>query len=256
MNSWKLTLEYDGSRYSGWAEQENAPRTVMGQLRKACEEVMGTRVDLMGAGRTDAGVHAAGQVAHLKSPARRTYHPEQLMRLLNDALPYDIAVLAAREVPGRFNARHDAIARAYTYQFATRKTAFSKKYVWWIKESLDVARMKEAASLIPGRHDFTCFRAKDPLRPNESPVVVVNSASIEVQDELLLFHIEASHFVWRMVRRLAGCLARVGMGEISVDDFRSLIDNKPNPGLDPAAWTAPSSGLFLAAVRYPAPYEE
>jgi tRNA pseudouridine38-40 synthase len=250
VKTWKLTLEYDGSRYSGWAEQANAPRTVMGELRKAASGLFGGTIELAGSGRTDAGVHAAAQVAHLRATPRRPVPPQQLMRLLNEALPADIAVLEVQEAPAKFHARHSAASRSYVYQISTRKTAFAKKYVWWIKEPLDVERMQQAAALIPGRHDFVRFCAKDPSRPGESTVVVVNGASVERQDDLILFHVEASHFLWRMVRRLAGCLVKVGLGELKPEEFADLLAAR-GKGHDVASWTAPASGLFLEKVNYP-----
>ncbi|MBI4891266.1 MAG: tRNA pseudouridine(38-40) synthase TruA [Acidobacteria bacterium] len=250
MKTWKLTLEYDGSRYSGWAEQINAPRTVMGELRKAAAEIFKGPVDLGGSGRTDSGVHAAAQVAHLRGAPRRPLPPALLMRLMNEALPADIAILDAQEMPAKFHARHSAVSRSYVYQISTRKTAFSKKFVWWIKDPLDLAKMQQAAALIPGRHDFVRFCAKDPSKPGESTIVVVNSASVEPQDDLILFHVEASHFLWRMVRRLAGCLVKVGLGELKVEEFAQLIEARGKQH-DVAAWTAPASGLFLEKVNYP-----
>ncbi len=249
VNCWKLIIEYDGSRYSGWAEQTNA-RTVMGELRKAVELFLGARVELAGSGRTDAGVHAAAQVAHVKAEVKRRIAPEQFMRAVNDELPYDIAVLSLVPAPDGFHARHDAIARRYVYQISARKDAFSKKYVWWIKEPLDVEVMKQAAALAVGRHNFTRFRAKDDARPNESTIVEVHSSEIVVQDSLILYRIEASHFLWRMVRRLAGCIVKVGRGELTVEQFSQLLANR-GPALDVAAWTAPAAGLFLEAVDYP-----
>ncbi|MBM3794202.1 MAG: tRNA pseudouridine(38-40) synthase TruA [Acidobacteria bacterium] len=249
--TWKLIIEYDGSRYSGWQEQINA-RTVAGEIRQAAEKLFSGRIELMGAGRTDAGVHAAGQVAHLRAETRRPVATQELMRRLNEETPFDIAVLEVHEAPPGFHARHDAVARSYVYQFATRKTAFSKKYVWWIKDKLNIARMAEAAKLIEGRHDFTCFRAEDPTKPDDSPIVVVESCEIEEQPDtgMILFRIRASHFVWRMVRRLAGVIAKVGLGEVTVAQFAKLLDGKPDAHLDVAAWTAPSSGLFLEGVTY------
>jgi len=122
--------------------------------------------------------------------------------------------------------------------------------VWWIKQPLDVASMQTAAALIPGRHNFVCFRAADPSRPGESTTVVVTSAEVGIDDNLIVFRIEASHFVWKMVRRLAGTLVKVGLGEVTVEEFASLLTGRKNPKLDVAAWTAPASGLFLEAVRY------
>jgi tRNA pseudouridine38-40 synthase len=252
LRAWKLTLEYDGSRYSGWAEQENAPRTVMGELRKAAEELFGGEVELGGAGRTDAGVHATGQVAHLKVPLSGIPPTlDELLLSLNEELPFDIAVREVEEVPSRFHARHDAVSRTYVYRFARQKDAFSKKFVWWIKEPLNLEAMRRAVELLPGRHDFILFRAEDPSRPDESTIVEVKSATLEEDGRLLLFRIEASHFIWRMVRRVTGALAKVGLGELSVEEFRSLLNAEPIDDFEIAAWTAPSSGLFLDHVTYP-----
>ena len=250
MKTWKLTLEYDGTRYSGWQEQKNA-RTVAGELRAAAEDYLGVQVELGGAGRTDAGVHAAAQVAHLRVNLRRLPQPHELVRALNTRLPADIAVLEAELAPNSFHARHDAITRSYVYQISNRKSAFSKRYVWWVNEALDVERMDECARLIPGRHDFVCFAATDPARPGESTIVVVESASVSQDDgDLVLFRIEASHFLWRMVRRLAGILVRIGKGEVSRDQFEQLLDGRLGKKIDVAGSTAPASGLFLDGVKY------
>jgi tRNA pseudouridine38-40 synthase len=250
MQTFRLILEYDGSRYSGWQEQINA-RTVQGELKLAVQDLFRTDVEVQGAGRTDAGVHAVGQVAHLKirdkAPALSA---SKILRELNERLPATIAIVDVAEVPPRFHARHDAVSRAYFYQISTRKAALSKRFVWWVKEPLDIARMQKAAALIAGRHDFVAFRAADPSKPDESTIVVVTSAEISVDDNLVVFRIEASHFIWKMVRRLTGTLVRVGRGEVSVDQFRDLLAGKKNPKLDIAAWTAPASGLFLEGVRY------
>jgi tRNA pseudouridine38-40 synthase len=250
MQTFRLTLEYDGSRFSGWQEQTNA-RTVQGELKVAAQDLFRTDLELQGAGRTDAGVHAVGQVAHLKLRGKGpALTASQILRDLNDKLPASIAVLEVAEVPPRFHARHDAKSRAYFYQISTRKAALSKRFVWWIKEPLDVASMQQAAALIAGRHDFMAFRAADPSKPGESSIVVVESAEIAVDENLIVFRIEASHFIWKMVRRLTGTLVKIGRGEVSVEEFRDLLSGKKNPNLDIAAWTAPASGLFLEGVRY------
>jgi tRNA pseudouridine38-40 synthase len=249
LNTFKLFLEYDGSRYSGWQEQKNA-RTVMGELRKAAVTVFHGDVEIQGAGRTDAGVHALEQVAHVKSARQVREAPAELCRRLNDFLPADIVVLKVEPAPRNFHARRDAVSRSYIYQISTRKQAFTKKTVWWIKEALDVDAMRRAASLLVGRHDFICFRAADAARPDESTIVVVESATIEAEDDIIQFRIEASHFLWRMVRRIVGCLVRIGTGEFREQDFSRLIEGHPNAALDIAAWTAPASGLFLESVRY------
>ena len=249
MRTYKLTLEYDGSKYSGWQDQINA-RTVQGELKQAAFELLGGDLDVQGAGRTDAGVHAVGQVAHIKTPRVPRLTPTELMRELNERLPSSIAVLECIEAPPRFHARHSATSRAYFYQISTGKAALSKKFVWWIKEPLDLERMQQAAALIPGRHDFSAFRAADKSKPDESTIVVVDSAEVAEDDHLIVFRIEASHYLWKMVRRLTGTLVKVGLREISVEDFQSLLKGKKNARFDIAAWTAPSAGLFLESIKY------
>jgi tRNA pseudouridine38-40 synthase len=249
MISFKVLLEYDGTRYSGWQEQKNA-RTVMGEVRKAAEEVLGEQLEMQGAGRTDAGVHALGQVMHLKVAGAVKHSPETIKRRLNDLLPADIAILDVATAPRNFHARHDARSRIYIYQISRRKQAFTKRYVWWVKEDFDLKRMQQAASMLIGRHDFVCFRAADAARPDESTIVEVERAVIEVEEDIIQIRIEASHFLWRMVRRVIGTLVKVGKGEVSLEEFRRLIDGKCDSRLDVAAWTAPASGLFLEEVRY------
>jgi len=251
MKAWKLTLEYDGTRYSGWQEQQNA-RTVQGELRKAAEDFFGTRVDLGGAGRTDAGVHALAQAAHLKVEPRRAKiksvpRPQELLYALNDRLPADICVLEVEETDPRFHARHDAVARSYLYQISTRRTAFGKKYVWWVKDKLDVAAMSKAAQLIAGHHDFVTFSKRDAARPDESTIVAVESAEVTTEEHLILFRITASHFLWNMVRRLVGTLVEVGRHNLSVEDFAAMLNGKSGAA---AVWTAPPSGLFLESIEY------
>src|SRR5215469_15627311 len=248
--TYKLTLEYDGSKFSGWQTQTNA-RTVQGELQRIADEIFGVETDIQGAGRTDAGVHALGQVAHLKvrSP-RRKLAPGQLLSDLNERLPSSIAVVDLVEAAPNFHARHDAVARTYFYQISTRKTALSKRYVWWIKQPLDFRAMSEAASRIAGRHDFVAFRAADPSRPRESTIVVVDSAEVGRDEHLFIFRIEASHFLWKMIRRLTGTLVKIGLGEVSVEQFRGLLEGHRDSKLDVAAWAAPAAGLFLESVRY------
>ena len=249
MTTWKLTLEYDGTKYSGWQEQLNA-RTVQGELRKAAEGYLGVEVELQGSGRTDAGVHALAQVAHLRVKRKSNPPPDELLRALNERLPADIAIVEAERVADSFHARHDAVSRAYLYQISLRKTAFSKKYVWWVKDKLDVPLMARAARMLIGRHDFVCFRAQDAARPDESTIVVVESAEVDVDGDMVVFRIEASHFLWRMVRRIVGVLVRLGTGEITLEDYETLLSGRCRRTLDVAAWTAPSAGLLLESVQY------
>src|SRR4051812_32166811 len=151
----KVTVEYAGTRYSGWQIQKNA-KTIQGEIDRAVRTVTKRNdFELYGSGRTDAGVHALGQVAHLD--VATPLQAETLVRLLNEELPADINILAAAPVPHRFHARHDAVARRYLYQIARRRTASAKPFAWWVREPIDVARMRRAAAAFVGFKDFATF---------------------------------------------------------------------------------------------------
>lgn len=243
MPRFKLTIEYAGTRYSGWQIQNNA-RTVQGELDRAVREVTGEReVEIYGSGRTDAGVHALAQVAHLE--IQTTLPPATLRWRINDALPSDINVLRIEKVRHKFHARHDAVARSYIYQVSRRRTAFAKAYVWWVKEPLDVTRMRELAQRFVGRHDFQSFSDDDP--DEKSTEVLLEGLEIYEDGDLILFHVEGSHFIWKMVRRLVGVLVEVGRGGMSVEAAAALLIEK---SVAPARLTAPASGLLLERVYY------
>ena len=249
MKTWKITLEYDGTKYHGWQEQNNA-RTVLGELRQAAGDLFGEPCDMQGSGRTDAGVHAIAQVLHLRVDTHRGWKAFEIQYGLNDRLPSDIVVLDVEEAPYNFHARHDAELRSYVYQISIRKTAFAKRHVWWVKEKLDPKPMMEAAKLLVGRHNFVNFVALDPSKPGESTIVHVNSASVVADDFMLVFHITASHYLWKMVRRIVGTLVKIGHHEVTVEQFAQLLEGKPMAELPVPEWTAPASGLFLEKVTY------
>ena len=239
MPRFKLLIEYAGTRYSGWQIQQNA-RTVQGEIDKAIRMAFRPReFELYGSGRTDAGVHALAQVAHLE--LYTSLAPEPLRRKLNDELPADIHVIAVEKVPHRFHARHDAVSRSYLYQICRRRTAFGKPFVWWIKEPLNIAAMREAAALFEGMKDFRGFTADDPAE--KSTVVLVDGIEIAESGPLVLIRVRGSHFLWKMVRRLVGVLAAIGRGDLRPGD--AIKDT-----VDVAALTAPAAGLFLEGVYY------
>jgi tRNA pseudouridine38-40 synthase len=245
MRVWRVELEYEGTRYAGWQAQPHA-RTVQGELMKAAEQFFNGRVEVGGSGRTDAGVHALRQVAHLKSkPAGRAPDASQLKTGLNKLLPHDVNILRVAAARPNFHARHDAVGRFYVYQIATRRTAFGKPFVWWVRDRLDVKSMKAACRLVEGRHDFSSFCES----PGEqrSTLVEVTRAELLTDGGLVLFRVGASHFLWKMVRRVVGALVEVGRGSLSVEEFGGLLERYSNA---PAAWTAPPSGLFLERVLY------
>ena len=239
----KLTIEYAGTRYSGWQIQKNA-RTIQGEIDRAIRETTGIpEFELYGSGRTDAGVHALAQVAHLD--IHTTMPPATLRRRLNDALPSDIVIIEVEKVRHRFHARHDAVGRSYLYHVTRRRTAFAKPFVWWVKEDLDAGRMREAARRFVGFHDFGSFSDDDPSE--KSTEVLVDTLDIHDDGDLILFHVEGSHFIWKMVRRLVGVIVEVGRAGMTPDEAAGLLTSGSNAV---ARLTAPASGLFLERVYY------
>jgi tRNA pseudouridine38-40 synthase len=246
MPRFKLTIEYAGTRYSGWQIQKNA-RTVQGEIDRAVRSVtLRKDFELYGSGRTDAGVHALAQVAHLD--VATSLPPDALVERLNGELPADINILGARVVPHRFHARHDAVARRYLYQIARRRTAFAKAYVWWVKEGIDVNRMQLAAGTFVGFRDFEAFAESDARGDSDrSTEVRLDRIDIGEADGLVLVGVEGSHFLWKMVRRIVGVLVEIGRGKLEPEAVARLMGGSSEA---PARLTAPASGLFLERVYY------
>ena len=243
MGRYRIDLEYDGTRYSGWQVQRNA-RTVQGEVVAALERVFDHKpFQFEGAGRTDAGVHALLQTAHLDS--LRDVPPPVLRMKINDLLPPDINVLRITRVASTFHARHDAVERSYLYQVSRRRTAFAKRYVWWVKDPLQLPRMVDVASQFVGLHDFSSFSATGQQGDTR---VKVNSLQVQECGDLILVRITASHFLWKMVRQIVGVLVEVGRGQLQSRDVEGFL---ARPSRRPAELTAPPSGLFLERVRYP-----
>ena len=248
MPRFKLTLEYAGTRYSGWQVQKNA-RTVAGEIERAIYDAAKRReFELYGAGRTDAGVHALAQVAHLE--LYTDLAPEILRRRINDELPADIHIRTVDKAPHKFHARHDAVERAYLYQISRRRTAFGKPFVWWIREPLSIDAMRDAARAFIGMQRFDAFTADDP--EDKSTKVLVEAVEIEEAGALVLLRVRGSHFLWKMVRRMVGVLAAVGRGELPAAEAGRFLEagDAPVAKKMAAALAAPAAGLFLEAVRY------
>jgi tRNA pseudouridine38-40 synthase len=238
-----MTLEYDGTRYRGWQSQKNTDRTVQGVLVRAARELFEEEISIGGSGRTDAGVHALAQVAHLK--AKRKMAEKEIEHGLNDRLPFDVNVLSVEPAAASFHARHDAKSRTYLYRISRRRTAFDKRYVWWVRDRLNVTAMSRAAKTIAGRHDFSSF-CENPEGQDSTVVVVAKSDVLDMLHEIHC-RVEASHFLWKMVRRLVGALVEVGRGNLTGEGLEKLLREKSG---EPAKWTAPPSGLFLEKVSY------
>jgi tRNA pseudouridine38-40 synthase len=218
-------------------------RTVQGKLLEAAEKIFkNEKVDVQGSGRTDAGVHALCQVAHLD--VKTVLAPEIIRMKLNDELPSDINILDVGRTHPKFHARHDAISRSYLYQISRRRTAFGKNYVWWIKDKLDYSRMHSSAEKFIGMHDFVSFADED--QEEKSTKVLIEDVQMKEAD-LILIRIIGSHFLWKMVRRMIGVLVEIGRGRLSEQDLKRFLNSRSS---EPAKFTAPPSGLFLEQVIY------
>lgn len=244
MPRFKVYLEYEGTRFAGWQIQKNA-KSIQGEFFRVIEDAFGTKTfEFYGSGRTDAGVHAIEQVAHLDVQTQLS--PEKIKYALNDRLPHDINVLNVEKANPRFHARHDAAARSYIYLISRRKTALGKQYVWWIKDGLDFEAMQAAAEAYSGFKDFSAF--SDDTPEEKSTMVELNFADLYEYGDTIIVHIVGSHFLWKMVRRMVGILAEVGRGNLKAREVpRLFIDDNPNI----ARYTAPPSGLFLEKIYYP-----
>lgn len=243
MPKYKMIIEYDGTSYSGWQGQTNA-RSIQGTLIETARHVLGCEADIQGAGRTDAGVHALGQVAHLEVP--RKLSPRAIMEKMNDELPSNINILRLEEAKADFHARHHAQGRSYLYILSSKRTAFGKRYVWWVRDPLDMKTMETAMKMFQGFHDFLSFADKR-MDKGASSLVQIDFAAVEKCDHLILFRITGSHFLWKMVRRLVGVTVEAGRGKLSIRDIEAMMKA---PSDIPARCTAPPSGLFLEQVLY------
>ena len=243
MNKYKMVLEYDGTNYSGWQTQKNA-KSIQGTLIAAAQTFLGVPVDIQGAGRTDAGVHALGQVAHLE--CTKKMNPETLRIGINDQLPAGINILQVTNTDLRFHARHSAVSRSYLYLIAKRRTAFGKKYVWWIKDHLHISKMQLALEVFSGFHDFASFADKR-MDKDTSTKVDVEKVQLKDLDGLIALRVVGSHFLWKMVRRIVGITAEAGRGKLSPKDIEQMLTSYSEA---PAHFTAPPSGLYLEKVLY------
>jgi tRNA pseudouridine38-40 synthase len=243
MARFKIYIEYEGTRYSGWQMQKNS-KSIQGKLYEAAGKIFnGEKCEIYGSGRTDSGVHALCQVAHLE--VRTMLAPEIIRMKFNDELPADINIIEIEKANPKFHARHDAKSRNYVYQISRRRTALGKSFVWWIKDELNFEKMVKASKLFIGMHDFRSFADKDD--EEKSTKVLIEDARLKEDGDLILVRLTGSHFLWKMVRRIIGVLVEVGRGKLEEKDIKYFLEhNSPTP----AKYTAPPSGLFLEKVAY------
>ena len=244
MGNLRLDICYDGSRYRGWQRLSGADNTLQGKIETALSRILGENVEISGSGRTDAGVHAMGQVAsfHCQSDMLA----EEILVQLRRYLPEDIGIISCREVSPRFHARLNAKEKIYRYRIwnSEKPCVFDRKYVWVDTESLDIGAMKQAAKLLTGAHDFSAFCANPKMK--KSTVRCVQEISIERRGEELQLTFRGNGFLHNMVRILVGTLVEVGRGERDSQSVTQLFGAKR----EMAGFLAPASGLCLMEVIY------
>jgi tRNA pseudouridine38-40 synthase len=240
----KLILEYDGSRYAGWQRQPDQP-TIQEAVETAVLQLTQATVSVIGAGRTDSGVHALGQVASFR--IERPWTPREWIRGMNARLPEDIAVRSAAIVPDDFHARYAARGKLYQYRILNRgeRPALDRAYVWHVHKALDQQAMEQAATFLVGSHDFSSF--EDSLTDNEDPVCDLRQLSLSRQGDLLTIHAYADRFIKHMVRSIVGTLVEVGHAKRKPEAVKAILAAKDRTA---AGRTAPPQGLFLVRVDY------
>ncbi|MGE5581661.1 MAG: tRNA pseudouridine(38-40) synthase TruA [Bacillota bacterium] len=240
----KLVLAYDGTRYAGFQRQSNGV-TIQEELETAISKITGSQVKLIGAGRTDAGVHARGQVANFYSET--TIPVEKLLKALNAVLPDDIIVKSVTEAAPAFHARFSALSKTYSYRIYNSefRPVFERNFVYHYKYPLDVGKIEETCLLIVGKHDFKSFQAAG--SPVKTTIRTVNFCRVHRDGPEIIFTINADGFLYHMVRNIIGTLILVGNGRLTKNQFRRILEQHDR-GL--AGPTAPAGGLCLEEVFY------
>ena len=243
--NYKMIIQYDGSRYDGWQKQGNTGNTIQGKLEDVLSRLAGERVEIHGAGRTDAGVHAEAQVASLR--LSKAVPTEEILGYVNRYLPEDIAVSSVEEAPERFHARLSAKGKVYRYSLRLGGTpdVFRRKYQYRIEEPLDIDAMKKAAALLTGTHDFKAFCSNK--RYKKSTVRTVHSIDITLEGANMSISYRGDGFLYNMVRIMTGTLLEVGLGLRSPEDIPTLLASLDRSY---AGKTAPAQGLCLVEVEY------
>ena len=245
MQNYKLTLQYDGSRYNGWQRQGNTENTIQGKLNEIIGRYLGEEIDIAGSGRTDAGVHAYGQVANFKT--NKCLDKERFLVDINSFLPHDIRIVKVESVDERFHARLSAVSKTYEYVIDNGFVAdvFARKYAYRVDASLDVEKMRAAAGLLTGTHEYVSFCGNKKFK--KSSVRTVTEISITESDGKIRISFAGNGFLQNMVRIMAGTLIEAGLGKRKPETMRDILEARSR---EAAGMMAPPEGLFLKEVEY------
>lgn len=245
MTNFKLTIQYDGTRFSGWQKQGNTDNTIQGKIENILKKLTGEEIEIHGSGRTDAGVHAIKQIANFKTNV--ILSETEIRDYLNKYLPLDIRILDVMTVDNRFHARLNAKSKHYRYTIDNGDVAniFHRKYMTRLTKNYDIDMMKKAAGLLIGEHDFKSFC--DNKRMKKSTIRKISDIQINNSAGIITIDFYGNGFLYHMVRILTGTLLMVGTHEISCDDIPAIIEKKSR---DAAGFTAPPQGLCLVEVDY------
>lgn len=243
--NYKLLIQYDGSRYDGWQRQGNTGQTIQGKIEEILKRLLETEIEIDGAGRTDAGVHALGQVANFH--INRKLDTEKLLKDLNTYLPEDIGILEVTEVPERFHSRLNATGKIYRYRVATGqgKNVFERKQIYPLNEMLDMNMMQKAAELLIGEKDFRGFSTGK--KTKKSTVRNLKEIRIQERADEVILEFEGDGFLYNMVRILTGTLLEIGMGKREISSIPEILKRQDRAL---AGFTAPARGLTLVEVFY------
>jgi tRNA pseudouridine38-40 synthase len=244
MSTIKLTIEYDGTAYAGWQRQPHQP-TVQGAIETALTRITQERISVLAAGRTDAGVHARGQVASFQS--HKSIPVNKWALALNSCLPPDISVLSSEHVPESFHARYSAKEKVYEYRIYrhSSRPALDRNRVWHLPYDLDIEAIRQAMSSLVGPHDFTSFQG--PRSNTSDPICVISQISLSSDLMTLTIQIQANRFLKQMVRAIVGTLAEIGRHKRSTDCLPDILQVRDRRA---AGETAPPQGLCLVQVLY------
>ena len=244
----KITIEYDGTKFSGWQIQNKGQRTVQGEIKKAIKKIFSQDVSIIGSGRTDSGVHASGQVANFQIQSEMP--SEKIIKALNGNLPEDIVILDAKDVKKTFHAQYKAKSKIYQYTILNRKTrgVLVRKHCLYYSKPLNLTQMRKEAKELIGKHDFKSFQASDPTKKNKDNTIrTLKQLNIRKKEDFILIEIEANGFLYKMVRNIVGTLLEIGKGKLPKGRMKAILKAKNR---NKASATAPAHGLSLNEVLY------